>query len=164
MYYLRSRPKADAIQFTVDQIALAESRTTSAVMTGTFAKGAAPTAASTESAPGGTPGHKLFAPVPFPNDIMSAASSPLDTADSSRVSSPTPIGFTTPPSKRPVVVVSAAAGGTPGDAAAAEPVAKETHEEMIARVSKEAAETRRKIREEFESYQADGEICLSCGS
>ena len=46
MYYLRTRPKADAIQFTVDQKQLAESRKSEAEADGAeqpIAKGASPT-------------------------------------------------------------------------------------------------------------------------
>jgi len=54
MYYLRTRPKADAIQFTVDQLALAESRNQD-VVKGAFeqlALGGAPAPAASAAAPG----------------------------------------------------------------------------------------------------------------
>jgi ribonucleoside-diphosphate reductase alpha subunit len=58
MYYLRSRPKADAIQFTVDQLALAESRDTAGIKGGFGADGAA--IASTLP-PAGSPSAKASA-------------------------------------------------------------------------------------------------------
>jgi hypothetical protein len=104
--------------------------------------------------------------VPFPIEALSAASTPIDTADSSRVASPVPIGFTTPTAKSRAHDAAAdaaappAAGGSPGDAA---PPA-ETREELLARKAREAAEARKKLREEVDNYNAGGDTCISCGS
>lgn len=48
MYYLRTRPKADAIQFTVDQSSLKVSREENAKSGGATAPGAAPAAPALE--------------------------------------------------------------------------------------------------------------------
>jgi ribonucleotide reductase alpha subunit len=166
MYYLRSRPKADAIQFTVDQTKVAQYQAASTAKALVTAAAVAAAGNAAAGVPGGTPGKALdvaFLPCASDDSSVGAAS-----ADSSRMGSPVPAtedAFRTPAKRSPgeTVVAAAAAGGTPGDATQAAPA--ETREELLARKNREAAEARKKLREQMDAYAAgEEETCISCGS
>jgi hypothetical protein len=177
MYYLRTRQKADAIQFTVDQVALKEARDTTAIVGGSFAKPqqgfAFPSTASTAAsaaagtAPGGTPGPKL----PIISASLDSSASPTD-SESSRDASP--VMFTTPIARRAVVGGGGGGGGGGGAGAAPAgaspapeaPMTPEQRTAFLEAKAKAAAEARAKARAEFEAQQ-DAEKageCLNCGS
>lgn len=154
MYYLRSRPKADAIQFTVDQLALAESRDTAGIK-GAFGQEGSMNgfnSACNGSAPGGgTPAKAAraeVAPVPVKTaQPVSVGASPFG---SSPVKEASPSKLT----EQEVVETTAPVD----DAEAAERAA------VAARRKAEAEERKRKIREQLATYQDEGDTCLNCGS
>jgi hypothetical protein len=190
MYYLRTRPKADAIQFTVDQLALAEMRNHD-VVKGAFG------ASNTAGVPAGTPnkvGLAIAASAQSAvfNTPSSSASTPIASADSSLRASPTdeydghetdssvesdsgPLDSSIPLSPIPIskhsdfnkLLASAAAapgGSSPAKVDEVETVSAETIKE---RKKAEAEERKRVVRAAlkagvYDSGENDG--CLSCGS
>ncbi len=176
MYYLRTRQKVDAIQFTVDQLALKEARDTTAIVSGSITAGskgfAFPTSASSGAAtaagtaPGGTPGPKL---------AVIAAESPSDSESASSSRDGSPLMFT-PQARRTAAApaeggaaASAGGGGGGGAPAGASPAPLLTPEERAAAYeakARAAAEARAKAKAEFEA-QTEAEQagqCLNCGS
>jgi len=189
MYYLRTRPKADAIQFTVDQLALAEMRNND-VVKGAFG------AANTAGVPAGTPNKVGLAIAASAQSAVfntpnSSASTPIASADSSLRASPTDeydghetdssvesesgsLDSLIPLSPIPIakssdfnkLLASAAApgGSSPAKVEEIEDVSAETLKE---RKKAEAEERKRAVRAAlkagiYDSGENDG--CLSCGS
>ena len=187
MYYLRTRPKTDAIQFTVDQLALAEARSTTAIVGGDFAQGkpmmamggggaqyaaAAAAGGGTAVPMGGTPGAKTTPVFGAPVLSLESSGSDNDSADSSARQSP--LMFTTPVAKRSSGggggssghEAELPAGSSPG-AAAPEPVKLRTAAEREAELeakAKAAAEERQRARANLEMLGDQSEVCLNCGS
>ena len=190
MYYLRSRPRSDAIQFTVDQLALAEARATTAVVGGAFLSGKPIVALGSGASSGGSPGAAaaagtaaalVVAPMSSPNSPAAAggggAGDSDSSAESSRDSSPVAlVGFLTPTSVRsssglvgkgaaqaaaPLPSASAE-GGSPGLPSEA-PVALSEDDRLMAIAAAKAAE-RKKMREEMEALDGGSDVCLNCGS
>ena len=172
MYYLRSRPKADAIQFTVDQLALAESRNQDAIKGGFgYAQGhiVAPVAGSPNKVANG------FVPP------ESVDSSPAVSADSSLRSSPTSdivssnVGGNTNTSGEEVVMLVSKQlegkrfGGMMIPMGSSPPAkANLTEEEKALKrqeAAREAAELRRKIRSgEITLEPEDASVCTNCSA
>lgn len=167
MYYLRSRPKADAIQFTVDQIALAESKDREkAVCTGFIdMRKADPVAPESPEFVGKV---DVEPPSPFIPDDKSPIAR-LSDSDSEGVvrtlsSQLSEVSVTTPSKSSSRNLndsdgeVSSPLG--PEMSPSSSPPKKRSLEE----IARAAAESRRKLREQLDSIQMDDEMCISCGS
>jgi hypothetical protein len=157
MYYLRSRPKADAIQFTVDQLALAESRSSDAIKGGFEF----PAGHEQHARPAGSTPVKAMMALSGPSSAFmpsaSVDSSTPSSADSSLRASP--VGDAAP---------AAAGSGVPG----ASPMGKPSSSSSAGKPEKEAdqyagmtpAERMRAIRANLDAYDAGAEVCINCGS
>jgi len=191
MYYLRTRPKADAIQFTVDQEALKESRGIPGAV--------APTAFAAKPVlalppPASSPGPTFQVAPLSPAASDSVEGSETSSTDSSRVSTPMPShisgggGFMTPINSRLACValsaapspaaaeLAPAAATTTTDAVAASllsatpaagspgTVGVDAETARLMALAAAKAEERRRMRAELDAYDAGADMCLNCGS
>lgn len=167
MYYLRTRPKADAIQFTVDQLALAEARDKEkAVCTGFIDM------SRSEPSPPCSPEFKgkveVEPPSPYVPDDKTAGGRISD-ADSDNVvralsSQLSEVAVTTPTKK-------GARSSSESDADISSPMGPEkspnttpSKKKSLEEIALAAAEARRKLREQLLTMEMDDETCISCGS
>jgi len=183
MYYLRTRQKADAIQFTVDQVALKEARATSALVPTEASKGFAfPTsgsgAASTSAAAAaGAPlGGSPSMPGPRTVAVICASESPSEAESGASSRDGSPVMFATPIARRAALGAGKAEGGgggggdgsAPAGASPAEaaPMTPEQREAFLEAKARAAAEARKAARAAFEAQEdaAKAGECLNCGS
>jgi hypothetical protein len=188
MYYLRSRPRTDAIQFTVDKADLDAARRTVAVVSGDYAAGKPVLALGSGATGGGAGGSPAAAPAPLQALVVPPLSSPNtpagaaaasgggcstdSSADSSRAGSPVPmVGFLTPTASRTAPVGKAASEAAqeaagelaPSGAMGGSPGQAEEDARLMAVAAQKAAE-RKKAREELENMDGGSDVCLNCGS
>jgi ribonucleotide reductase alpha subunit len=184
MYYLRTKPKADAIQFTVDQLALAEARNSTGITSG-FMAPSKPAILAAVLGEDQAEGAADAAATEAGGAAAAARASPLSFGESG-LDSPAPkVGASPEPKAAPAAGAAIPAGGSPGDAAPA--VVEEVSimparggageagpstftadaggvKKSLADRMREAAEERARLRANLNAYDAGEEVCLSCGS
>lgn len=148
MYYLRTKPRADAIQFTVDQLAVAEAQNEAGIQSGFAAKEAAAAILAAEGAAAA---------------LVAAGAAPVlrertDSADSSVTGASESSGeaielLGSAPS-------SASASAEPG----ASPLSADDKAAQRAAHKAEMSSLREKLRQSKEGYGEDEGVCLNCSA
>lgn len=164
MYYLRTLPKSDAIAFTVDQLKLQEAnRAASAVGGAAAASGGAGTAAPLVAATAAAVGGGAVA------GISAAAAAALAKEEEVSIDgSPVKVERVarTPLESSPLAAgaVLAGAAASPGTAAASSPGSAAAAAGGVAMTDAERRKAEIRAALKAGTYEADTDVCISCGS